>query len=120
MQSEVKMSVIFPRFNFKGHMLKASPLGSITVTNSSSWSNESLFLRFLEHFRDHVKRFIEDILILLLDNLDSHVNISVIELFKEFEIILVTFHSHTSHTLQHLDRTVFRPMEIFYNTVCSE
>lgn len=46
--------LIFPRVNFKAHMIKGAPLGTIGGANSSGWSNEPLFLQFFEHFKnDH-------------------------------------------------------------------
>lgn len=112
--------LIFPRVNFKAHMLKGAPVGSIGGANSSGWSNGQLFLEFLEHFKNHVKPSVEDPIILLLDNHDSHVNIPVIEFCKMNGIILVSFHPHTSHKMQPLDRTVFGPMKTYYNAACSE
>nr|XP_022910138.1 uncharacterized protein LOC111421198 [Onthophagus taurus] len=37
--------MIFPRVNFKLHMLKSCPIGSIGAANPSGWSNEQLFLK---------------------------------------------------------------------------
>ncbi|XP_072378070.1 uncharacterized protein [Diabrotica undecimpunctata] len=39
--------MIFPRVNFKPHMLKGCPVGTIGGANSSGWSNEILFLEYL-------------------------------------------------------------------------
>lgn len=112
--------MIFPRVNFKAHMLKGGPIGTIGGANPSGWSNERLFLEFLEHFRTHVKPTVEDPVILILDNHDSHVNIGAIDFCKKNGIWLLTFHPHTSHKMQPLDRTVFGPMKTYYNTACSE
>ncbi|XP_030754595.1 uncharacterized protein LOC115881307 [Sitophilus oryzae] len=43
--------MIFPRVNFKPHMLKGCPVGTIGGANPSGWSNESLFLEFLHLFK---------------------------------------------------------------------
>ena len=50
-----------------------------------------------------------------MDNHESHVNISIIELAKRSGIILMTFHPHTTHKMQPLDRGVFGPFKTFYN-----
>ena len=94
--------IIYPRVNFKAHMIKGAPVGTVGGANPSGWSNETLFLQFLEHFRNHVKPSVEEPVILLLDNHDSHVNIPVIEFCKTNGIILVTFYPHTSHRCSHL------------------
>ncbi|XP_072384526.1 uncharacterized protein [Diabrotica undecimpunctata] len=112
--------MIFPRVNFKPHMLKGCPVGTIGGANSSGWSNEILFLEYLQHFKNHVKPTVENPVILLLDNHDSHVNVSVINFCKKNGILPITFHPHTSHKMQPLDRTVFGPMKTYYNTACSE
>ena len=53
--------------------------------------------------------------LLLMDNHESYVNISIIELAKRSGIILMTFHPHTTHKMQPLDRGVFGPFKMFYN-----
>ena len=50
-----------------------------------------------------------------MDNDEIYVNISIIELAKRLGIILMTFHPHTTHKMQPLDRGVFGPFKIFYN-----
>lgn len=106
---------VFPRVNFKSHMLKVAPPGAIGAANQSGWSNEEIFFKFLEHFISHVKPTLEDKVILLLDNHESHVSIPTINLAKRSGVILVTFHPHTSHRLQPLDLSVFGPFKTYYN-----
>lgn len=72
--NHIPTMMIFPRVNFETHMLKSCPIGTIGATSPSGWSNEILFLEYLEHFKNHVKPTIENPVILLLDNHDSHVN----------------------------------------------
>lgn len=50
-----------------------------------------------------------------MDNHESHVSLAAIELAKSSGIILLTFHPHTSHKMQPLDRTVFGPFKTYYN-----
>ena len=50
-----------------------------------------------------------------MDNHESHVDISIIELAKRSGIILMTFHPHTTHKMQPLDCGVFGPFKTFYN-----
>ncbi|XP_072392527.1 uncharacterized protein [Diabrotica undecimpunctata] len=88
---------VFPRVNLKIHMLKGAPPGAIGAANSSGWSNEDVFFKFLEHFISHVKPTLQDKVILLLDNHESHVSIPTINLAKRSGVILVTFHPHTSN-----------------------
>lgn len=107
---------VFPRINFvESTMMRGAPLGSIGAAHQSGWSNEHIFLKFLNHFISHVKPTAEDPVILLLDNHESHMAIAVIDRAKEAGVILVTFNPHTTHKMQPLDRTVFGPFKTFYN-----
>ncbi|KAJ8927305.1 hypothetical protein NQ314_020255 [Rhamnusium bicolor] len=107
---------VFPRANFKNHMLKGAPVGAIGAANKSGWSNEDVFFKYLQHFISHVKPTIEDKVILLLDNHESHVSIPTIELAKRSGVILVIFHPHTSHRMQPLDVCVYEPFKTYYSS----
>lgn len=105
--------LIFPRVNFKEHMMKGVPPGSIGAAAPSGWSNEGLLPKFLGHFISHTRPSLTDPVLLLLDNHDSHVSVPVITKCKEVGITLLTFHPHTSHKMQPLDRTVFGPSKTY-------
>lgn len=107
--------LIFPRVNFKEFMIKGAPPGTIGGANSSGWSNDSLFLKFLEHFNAHVKPSKDERVILFLDNHTTHLSVESVEYASRVGIIMVTFPPHTSHKLQPLDLTVFGPLKTFYN-----
>ena len=111
--------LIFPRVNFKTHMLHGAPPESLGVAHPSGWSNSEIFLQFLDHFTKHVKPSTENRVLLLLDNHDSHITIPAINKAKENGIIMLTFPPHTSHKLQPLDRGVFGPFKKFYNVACN-
>ncbi|KAJ8941867.1 hypothetical protein NQ314_010261 [Rhamnusium bicolor] len=86
---------VFPRANFKNHMLKGAPVGAIGAANK------------------------KDKVILLLDNHESHVSIPTIDLAKRSGVILVTFHPHTSHRMQPLDVCVYGPFKTYYSSAVS-
>ncbi|XP_063234886.1 tigger transposable element-derived protein 6-like [Bacillus rossius redtenbacheri] len=106
---------IFPRVNFKLFMLNGAPCGSVGVGNPSGWSNETIFVQFMQHFVKHVRPSVEIPVLLLMDNHESHVNIPAIDLAKQSGIVLLTFHPHTSHKMQPLDRGVFGPFKTYYH-----
>ncbi|XP_065662658.1 uncharacterized protein LOC101240724 isoform X2 [Hydra vulgaris] len=106
--------IVFPRAKFKEYMLNNSPPGSVGAANISGWPNEVIFVQFLEHFISNVRPSIEKPVLLLMDNHESQVNISVIELAKKSGIVLMTFHPHTTHKMQPLNRGVFGPFKTFY------
>lgn len=117
--NSVPPMLIFPRVNFKQHMLIGAPNGAIGGANPSGWSTERLFLDFLEHFIGHVKPTTDKPVLLILDNHETHISIESLDLAKENGVVMLTFPPHTSHKLQPLDRTVFGPYKTYYNSAMS-
>lgn len=117
--NSVPPMMIFPRVNFKSHMLKGAPPGTVGAAHISGWSNAEKFVEFLKHFIHHVKCSAGNQILLLLDNHESHVSIEAITLAKKHGIVMFTFPPHTSHKLQPLDRGVFGPFKKYYSTACS-
>jgi hypothetical protein len=112
--------LIFPRVHFKNFMLKGAPDGSKRGANPSVWSNERLFIEFLDYLIEHAKPSKEEPVLLFLDNHESHVNVPVIKKGRDTVVIMVTFPPHTSHKLQPLDRTVFGSFKLHYNRAVSD
>ena len=74
----------------------------------------------MKHFIYHVKCSVDQPVLLLLDNNESHASIKAITFAKENGIIMVTFPPHASHKLQPLDRGVFGPLKKYYSTACCD
>ena len=53
--NHVPPMLVFPRVHFKMHVLNGAPTGSIGGANPSAWSNEKLFIDYLNHFVQFVK-----------------------------------------------------------------
>lgn len=79
---------------------------------------ETDFLLFLKHFQAHAKSSIENPVLLLLDNHNSHLSIQGLYYSKENGIVMLSFPLHCSHKLQPLDRTVFGPFKRYVNFAC--
>jgi hypothetical protein len=62
----------------------------------------------------------EDPALLILDNYESHLSVTAINVAKENGIVMLTLPPHTSHTLQPLDRTVFGPYKAYYNACLND
>ena len=107
---------IFPRVNFKQHMLKGAPPGSVGAANLSGWSNEKIFLQFFNHFIAHAKPNLTEKHLLIFDNHESHISIPLIEKAKECGVVILTIPPHISHKLQPLDKSVCGPFKSYYNT----
>lgn len=102
--------------HFKQSFLHGAPLGSQGSANQSGWMIESDFVLFLKHFIHHVQPSTEREVVLFLDNHNSHLSITALDLAKANGIIMVTFPLHCSHKLQPLDRSVFGPFKNYFNS----
>lgn len=112
--------LIFPRVNFKAHMLNGAPNGCEGSANKSGWVNGEIFVQILKHFVKCVKCTKEKPIILTMDNHESHITIDSLEFSKQNGIILVTLPPHTSGKLQPLDKTVYKSLKTNYNVACNE
>lgn len=83
--------IIFPRVNFKQNMLIGAPTGSIGGAHQTGWSTEDIFVIFLKHFIEHVKRSKENKVLIILDNHETHISIDALNLAKYNGIVLLTF-----------------------------
>lgn len=107
--------LIFPRVNFKPHMLTGAPPGTIGVANPSGWISAELFVTWLKHFIEHTHPTVDKPVILLMDNHDSHLSIAAIDFAKESGVVFLTFPPHCSHKLQPLDISVYGSLKRYFN-----
>ncbi|XP_072949708.1 uncharacterized protein mod(mdg4) isoform X1 [Epargyreus clarus] len=112
--------LIFPRVTFKDFMINGVPEGSIGGANPSGWSNESMFLRFLQHFIKYAKPSKEQPVILIMDNHESHISVPAIQMAKDNGVKLITLHPHTNDHMQPLVKSVFGPFKTYFNTAANE
>ena len=77
------------------------------------------FLDFMKHFVSYVKPTLDDKILLLLDNHQSHINLEVIDYAKKNGVVILSFPPHCSHKLQPLDRIVYGPFKRYYNNACN-
>ena len=111
---------VFPRVNFKQHMLNGAPGGSIGLASSSGWMSSDLFIAALRHFLRNMNVSKENPGILLMDNHESHLSVEAIDLAKNSGLVLLTFPPHSSHRMQPLDISVFGPFKKYYNIACND
>lgn len=109
---------IFKRKRMNEQLLRGSNTGMIAAVSDSGWINEKLFIDWLHHFIDHVKPTVEEPILLILDNHESHVSLACYLLCRERGIILLSLPPHTSHRMQPLDLTYFGPLKSAYNREC--
>ncbi|XP_055956300.1 uncharacterized protein LOC130012422 [Patella vulgata] len=111
--------LIFPRVNFKSHMLNGSPTGTIGAANPSGWTSREIFVQWLNHFIEHTRASKDRPVLLIFDNHDSHITIEAIDLAKNNGVVLLTFPPHCSHKLQPLDVSVYSPLKRYFNEACN-
>jgi hypothetical protein len=119
LENSIPPVLIFPRVNFKIHMLNDAPPGMQVTSYPSGWSNSEKFIEFQYNFIHHVKPTKDKNVLLLMNNHKSHVSIAAITKARENGIIMLIFPPHTSHKLQALERCVFGPLKKYYNAACS-
>ncbi|XP_049771000.1 uncharacterized protein LOC126117522 [Schistocerca cancellata] len=112
--------LMFPRMNFKNHMLHNAPPRYGGAATASGWMNSELFLPVLQHSVKHQRPTEEHPRLMIPDNHESHTSITAISYAKENGIILLTLPPHTSHKLQPLDVVVFASFKKLYNTACCD
>ena len=109
---------IFPRKRMSSLLSKGGPVGAIYGCSVNGWSNESLFLEWIQHFQNNVKSTVDDPVLLILDNHGSHVSLDIFEFCKKNCIVMVTIPPHTSHKLQPLDVTFYSSLKSAFNREC--
>jgi hypothetical protein len=67
--------LIFLRAHFKNHMLTGAPTASFAGAHSTGWSDQKLFGDYLKHFFARERLCKEDLVLLILDNRESHLSI---------------------------------------------
>lgn len=106
-----------PFIIFKGKRMREEykhgmPPGSQVAMSESGYINEDLFLVWLQHFQKHRS---PGRCLLLLDGHISHQSLQSLEYCVEHQIELLCLPPHTTHVLQPLDRTVFKPLKTYYH-----
>lgn len=109
---------IFPRQRMNLQLQKDGPIGAAYKCSKNGWTNDVLFLEWIEHFNKHVKASLEDPVLLILDNHSSHTSLDVYNFCKSNGIIMVSLAPHTSHKMQPLDLTFFGPLKNAFNREC--
>ena len=101
--------------NFRNHFLKGGPQGCIGQANKTGWTTEEVFLVYLDHLIEHTRCFIQQKILIIMDNHESHISLQAIEKARKHGVVMLTIPPHTSHRLQPLDVSVYGPFKNAYN-----
>ncbi|XP_070188805.1 uncharacterized protein [Littorina saxatilis] len=108
--------VIFKRKRMPPELADGAPLGSFVTSNESGWMDTDTFCDWLEHFIRHVKPTVDEKVLLILDGHKSHTcNIRAINQARENGVILLSLPPHTTHKMQPMDRSLFKPLQTYYD-----
>ncbi|CAH2091634.1 unnamed protein product [Euphydryas editha] len=108
-------AMIFPRKNFKAHMLHGAPAGTLGLASPTGWMNAELFVEVMNHFIKHSSASKENPALLILDNHESHLSIDALNIAKSSGVTILTVPPHTTTRLQPLDVGLHGPFKTFYN-----
>lgn len=114
----VPLMFIFKRKRINALLIKGCNSDMIATVSDSGWINESLFIDYLRHFISFVKPTKEEPVLLVLDNHESHISLGVYELFREYNLQVLSLPPHVSHKMQPLDLTIFSSLKMAYNKEC--
>lgn len=95
-------AMVFPRKNFKEHMISGAPPGTLGLATSNGWMTGEVFVSVMRHFIKHSGSSKDNPTILIYDNHESHLTIDTLNLAKENGVIIVTLPPHCSNKLQPL------------------
>lgn len=108
-------AMVFPRKNFKAHMLHGAPAGTLGLASPTGWMNAELFVEVMNHFIKHTSSSKENQALLILDNHESHLSIEALNMAKSSGVTILTVPPHTTARLQPLDVGLNGPFKTFYN-----
>ena len=106
-----------PMVIFKGQRLKPEwekdmPPGTLTVMSGKGSMTTALFIRWLDHFA----RFkVTGEVMLVFDGASSHFDANIASAADKHGITLYCLPSNTTHELQPMDKSVFKPFETFWD-----
>lgn len=107
--------IIFKRKRFTAELGNGAPPGSKVEISESGYISSELFVKWLQHFVHAVHPTKENKVLLLLDGHTTHCkNLEALLLARENGVIMLQLPGHTTHRLQPLDRSFFKPLEAFY------
>jgi hypothetical protein len=89
------------------------------VMQKKTWITILLFKEFLSFFNKSILGGVsfKNQHLLFLDGYGSHVTLEVIEQVKDFGLDMITLPSHTSHSLQPLNVSCFKPFKTPFRKV---
>lgn len=113
--SYVPPMIIFKRMRMANELKVGAPPGGLVEVSESGYINSALFVQWMKHFVDTVKPSVDKRVLLLLDGHTTHSkNLEALQIARENGVIMLQLPGHTTHRIQPLDRTFFKPLKGYY------
>lgn len=109
--STIPPMYIFPRIRMKNYFLNGSVTGAVGYGSKSGWMTATLFVKLLEHIKNHTLCSLENPILLLMDNHETHVSVAAINYSRDNGVVLLSFPPHCTHKMQPLDKAVYGPFK---------
>jgi hypothetical protein len=109
-------AMVFPRKNFKSHMLNGAPAATLGLATPTGWMNADIFVEVIKHFVKHTAATKENPALLIMDNHESHLSLEALNLAKSSGVTVLTLPPHTTAKLQPLDVGLNGPFKSYYNS----
>jgi len=109
---------IFKRKRMNPQLINGANSDMVASISDSGWITEELFVSWLHHFKDFIKSSVDSLVLLILDNHESHISLKAYDFCRQNNIHLLTLPPHTSHRMQPLDLTFYGPLKNAYNKEC--
>ena len=106
---------IFPRKRMVPSLMNDAPQGAVGYTSANGWTEGSIFLNWLIHFQRITNASLDNKVLVILDNHNSHIFLPAVDYAQNHGIVLLSIPPHTSHRLQPLDRSFFGPLKTYYS-----
>ena len=81
---------VFPRVRFKDDFMIGAPPRAKGASTRTGWMNEDTWPEFLDHLIQHTKCTPDHPMLLILDNLKTHISLKAVEKAKSNGIVLVS------------------------------
>ena len=107
--------IFVPRKRMVDTLMKDTPPQAIVHASSSGWTDSTLFITWLKHFVAFTGCSRQDPNIIVLDGHHSHKTLEAVLYCRENGIELLTLPPHSTHKMQPLDRTYFKPLKSAFN-----
>ena len=113
-------ALIFKRKRMTNRLLHGTPSGTVGYCSENGWTNNEVFLKWLEHFTKFAKPTKDEPVILILDGHGSHKTLAAVDFARDHGIVMISLPPHTTHELQPLDLTFYGALKAHYNSECDK